>query len=366
MYLSNALIFNSGPLRDVSLSLKFDKNGNPIPLVFVGANGSGKTTILSFISDALIKFAKKAFVDIVPDQNAPRTPYFRVVGSTNRAVGAESTLSLLSFREDKTVFSYCEKTGHLDKADITHRLGAHFAEISWKIEEDTKFVTGTEETLTPIFRDGAYAFFPSSRAEIPHWLNVDSLDRDPKFDFYLKLKDRLSKPIFVEKNLDYLKPWILDVILDSRIDSSLIFKYDDIKLLRTHAAEPFTFSHSIANLNNLLQIILDDPDVFLACRNTTFGQRRLCIAKDTDKIVPSLDHLSSAQAILFSMFGTIIRYGETPHIADRSPLKKIQGIAIIDEADVHLHTGLQYDALPKIIKMGSSTFQVESSEFLTA
>jgi predicted ATP-binding protein involved in virulence len=60
MYLEEILLENVGPLEFADLSLPFDENGNPKPVVLVGRNGSGKSILLSHIVDALIEFAKNA------------------------------------------------------------------------------------------------------------------------------------------------------------------------------------------------------------------------------------------------------------------------------------------------------------------
>jgi len=68
-------------------------------------------------------------------------------------------------------------------------------------------------------------------------------------------------------------------------------------------------------------------------------------------VIPSLDHLSSGQSILFNMFATIIRYADKGDISKSITLTDIEGIVIIDEIDAHLHTELQYKVLPKLIKL---------------
>jgi signal recognition particle GTPase len=43
MYLANILLENSGPITSLDVSLPFNADGSPKPLVVVGTNGSGKT-----------------------------------------------------------------------------------------------------------------------------------------------------------------------------------------------------------------------------------------------------------------------------------------------------------------------------------
>lgn len=55
MYLTSATIHNSGPIERLRLEASFNPDGTPKPLIFVGANGSGKTGVLSVTGDALVE-----------------------------------------------------------------------------------------------------------------------------------------------------------------------------------------------------------------------------------------------------------------------------------------------------------------------
>ena len=66
MYLHEIFLQNTGPISKCHVKPLFDDDGNPLPIVIVGPNGSGKTIFLSYIVDALVEFAKKAFVILFP------------------------------------------------------------------------------------------------------------------------------------------------------------------------------------------------------------------------------------------------------------------------------------------------------------
>ena len=67
--------------------------------------------------------------------------------------------------------------------------------------------------------------------------------------------------------------------------------------------------------------------------------------------MPSLDHLSSGQANLFNLFATIIRYSDRNDITKSFTLPEISGIVLVDEIDAHAHSDLQYEVLPKLLKL---------------
>ncbi|MGC9424198.1 AAA family ATPase, partial [Vibrio sp.] len=68
-------------------------------------------------------------------------------------------------------------------------------------------------------------------------------------------------------------------------------------------------------------------------------------------VIPSLDHLSSGQSIIFNLFTTVIRYADIGDVNKSFHLDQIEGIVVIDEIDAHLDSQLQYEILPKMIKL---------------
>ena len=78
---------------------------------------------------------------------------------------------------------------------------------------------------------------------------------------------------------------------------------------------------------------------------------RLAVARNADVVIPSLDHLSLGQSLLFNLFCTIARYADMFDLNKGHNLGAIEGVVIIDEVDAHLHTELQFTSLPKLIKL---------------
>jgi recombinational DNA repair ATPase RecF len=60
MYLRRISLKNVGPIRDLVFDMPFEGD-KPTPLVLVGPNGSGKTTVISFIVNAMIGMKQHAF-----------------------------------------------------------------------------------------------------------------------------------------------------------------------------------------------------------------------------------------------------------------------------------------------------------------
>lgn len=63
MYLYKAIYDNVGPLDTVCFEFTFNEAGRPKPIIIVGENGSGKSTVLSNIVDAFYEMAGQQFTN---------------------------------------------------------------------------------------------------------------------------------------------------------------------------------------------------------------------------------------------------------------------------------------------------------------
>ena len=180
MYLKGLYIENNGPLRALTLDFPFTADGLPKPIVLVGANGSGKTNLLSIIADALFEGAAQHFVDVTPMGSGIERPWFRLAGASTIRVGATGSVSLLRFEHDDTEYFFKEKAGDVDLEILKGRVPEEFKpQVTWPEDTAIKEFKIGDKVAADIFISGVYTYFPSSRAEVPHWLNQDSLPEDP-------------------------------------------------------------------------------------------------------------------------------------------------------------------------------------------
>ena len=68
MYLRSIQLKNTGPIKELNLVLPFEGE-NPKPLILVGLNGSGKSTVISFIVNALIALKQQIYKDVEVDKD---------------------------------------------------------------------------------------------------------------------------------------------------------------------------------------------------------------------------------------------------------------------------------------------------------
>ncbi len=356
MYLKEVLIENVGPIQKLDLSLPFSDDGKPRPLILVGANGAGKTVLESIIADALILMATPHWKDITP-MDGHGNAYFRLCGGVNQKIGSKFGRSLLAFQDGDKIASYVDLSGDLPGDAISEEIKNRFPHINCPAQGNHKEINGFEEKqIREIFMRGAICFFPSSRREIPHWLNPgsigESVEAEPELGDTDNIYNILNKPLYVERCSSRNKRWILDVLLDSKVtvnQSGDKLQVPDFELKDLNAR--IAFSLACDNINKIASNVLREEGLRIYANVRRRGPRLIVIKEDGVVRLPSLNHMSLGQTILFNMFCTLIRYADVQDLRKGILLNEIEGIVIIDEVDAHLHADLQFDVLPELIAL---------------
>ena len=359
MYLHEIFLQNTGPISECHVKPPFDDAGNPLPVVVVGPNGSGKTIFLSYTVDALTEFAKKAFNDIVPTDGLG-APFLRTIQPMAIRSGQHFSLSLLHFKVNDSDLYYYEKSGYLDPTAYSPDVKSVFTSVwKWPTEESHKYVSANEKNVETEMTNGAHAFFPASRREVPDWLNPKSLkahltSSSPRFD------KQLDKPLWIETCAEENISWVLDVFLDSLIDllpglqltqeQNLIYRNIN-SLELTELRNRSALRQARQNVERMLQAILQDRAAQLILNFRNVGSSRISIRMGDGRIIPTLQSLSEGQSQLFHLFATIIRYGERTDLNRSVDISQITGLVVIDEIAAHLHPTLQHDVLPELISL---------------
>jgi len=345
MYLTDLLIHNTGPILRLKINPSFNPEGSPKPLVLVGSNGSGKTSVLSIVADAMIELAASHFTNVAPGGQLARS-YFRILSGRNHPVSTTYELAAARFMTSTQEFLFRSKSGSLSPTAVALEMQQFGPVASWSDDANEKKVFGSSDEIGRIFGSGVYAFFPSTRFELPHWANVGFLERDPIADFTPSFQKRLAKPIIVQTGVQGLKPWIIDVLLDRSIDAYVVDSATSLDEIRSQSSL-FQNAATYENLNKIVSTLLGKTDARIVRLGRAYRERRICIAFGGALAIPTLDNLSSGQSSLLSIFGTILKYGDFGDAA--CELKTIEGIVLIDEIDLHLHADLQHEVLPRLI-----------------
>lgn len=362
MYIDSINIYNIGPIDKCTIRSKFDESGNPYPIVIIGDNGKGKTILSSYIADSIIELAKShSTYDNVVEQTGA---YYKIIGQTNIKNGEKYGATIISFKDNNKTFAYIEKAGTVQIEDLKDGLidiPNHDIKEYLKRNEHVKEIVNisNKEEVEKYFNNNVLCFFPSYRSEKPIWMNENAIKYNEIYD-HEKYNGKLNKEIIIDHSEERNSQWINSVIVDSLIDLVYtsednyhvignvknqqllrkakenleiiiknIFKSDSAKLLKEYR-----------NQNNSFKIIYNE--ILKKEGNSTTSK---------DNIINSLKHFSLGQAVLFNMFATIIRHADINDIMKSINLYDITGIVVIDEIDMHLDSEMQYEILPKLLKL---------------
>ena len=357
MYLKKVMYKNVGPLDSISIEMPFRSNGSPKPLILVGENGSGKTTFLSNIIDSLYEMAGVAFQDVRQPEHQNGYQYYKVISSDQIKIGCDYLFSYIAYDSSD---EYLFKCGNLSFEDFCQKTGVASPGLNWKESVNYKHTTATKEKIEEAFGKNVFCVFGADRYEKPAWMGDKYYSHDSERANHPsvapKYRGRIPNPIEVKNVLNTNLQWILDVIVDSRTDIEAGITPNGVSSFilpqNLNPANVVLLSSARKQIEQILSKILR-KDIYFGLNYRNEGKSRFNIrSRETDKIVvPTLDSLSTGEIALFNSFSTIIRYADKINMINSANLNDISGIVIIDEIELHLHSLLQREVLPNLIKL---------------
>ena len=146
----------------------------------------------------------------------------------------------------------------------------------------------------------------------------------------------MKNPIEVVTGLPQLANWIMDIVLDMRMNQNL--------------PDMIVFS----NLNNLITQTLISKKLGalrFGVGSRGMGSTRIQIvnSQSNQQVYPTIFNLSSGESSMLCLFGELLRQAD--NYRNNIQLSEITGIVLIDEVDKHLHIKLQKEVLPKLFKL---------------
>lgn len=322
MYLEKIIIKNISAIKNLEFTASFTKEGNPKPIIIVGENGSGKTTLLSNIMDSFYEIGSELFYNIGKQENLNRE-FYKINGGLN-----------LSFNEDKgfAIINYKSKNiekpiEYIDYINCDNDDIKDFCSLGLEAKSDkktTNFDKNSIEILRQEWNTQAHYYQPANRYEEPFWKN-------PNFNYSFKEKkiynSKYDKELEIITSLEKNYSYIMDIVLDT-----LAGNKKDINL------------YNIIDI--ILQEIKQDKTLNFRLLHRSFGNR-LGIAKNKKPFLNNINQLSLGELTLLNLFINIIRHTDSSN----ETMDKLEGIVVIDEIDVHLHSDLQSKVLPRLIKL---------------
>ena len=347
MYLKRIISENVGPIEKVDIKPSFNEDGSPKPLILVGENGSGKSTLLSNIVDSFYEIASKAFSNAVKPDRLGHILY-KTISPSEIKIGKQFLLSFLEY--DIPNAQYVFKAGNLSREELNKRININ-SSISWNDVDGIKSVNVSEKDAESAFDRDVVCYFGPDRYEKPAWMGKSYFSNED--GCHLAIKENwsgiLKNPITVKNVTDNSLQWLLDIIADSRADVEFI---NDAKInfVNQNVPELKLLIQSRKNVETILSKILGKDVFFLLNRRDQWNSRFRILSRN-GVVSPTLDALSTGQLALFNMFSTIARYGDVANVNNSVYLENIKGIVVIDEVELHLHSNLQKEILPSLIKL---------------
>ncbi|MBQ6455429.1 MAG: ATP-binding protein [Eggerthellaceae bacterium] len=354
MYFKSATYLNVGPLHNIDIEFPFDGDGLPKPLLIVGENGSGKSLFLSHLVDALVEAAATHFGNVRPDIGNSRSQYFKTIRPIEVSVGKKYLAVHIGFDDGN---EYLFKTGQETFESLRDSLHVNNLSLDWKGVNNYKQVTFNKNQIQEVFVNSVFCYFGPNRYEQPSWMGDLYLDvprKESSITASPRYADILDNPIIVQHCAAETQSWLLNLIADSRIDfMPRDEKKNDAYAFARGAGAPMLESINVrSRVDEIMSAILgQDVFFFLDNRNTSESRLSIRLLSDGSVVCPSFNSLSTGQLALFELFTTIMRYADRGGIRIGSEPESISGVVIIDEADLHLHSDLQREAFPKLLRM---------------
>jgi len=340
VYLKSIELHNTGPIESLKLELPF--NGDfPEPLVLVGRNGSGKSTVLSFIVNAILAFKQRLF-----DEGETETGrVYRVRSPLGVRHGANYFYAGLTFEQNVRCGEW-----QLDRPriDFESQLGWTPAKESWNnigpydLSHFNLLPGGliTEQDTEKAYKSNCLLFFPADRFEPPDWLNVEDLSSDLHLPEQRLTKRRTERRVISRNRLKPTIDWLISVGFDMLLQEEVPDE---------HNANVF---QAVGRILREVLTEQDGDDVRFSFGNRHYRLASVEIIRNGMSIAVKKDllGLSAGESALFCLFASIIRDADQAQMSFRA-LDEIRGIVLIDEADLHLHLGLQHGVLPRLIAL---------------
>lgn len=356
MYIKQLSAVNMGPIKDVSIAFPFQESGNPKPVIIVGENGTGKTTLLSNVVDSLYELAGEAFEDVTESDGGSGHQYFKAISPSEIQIGQNYMYSVVEYTSPRNVeysIGYVLKSGTVS-AGLIKNSNSFCAnkKVSFNDKGNYKKAFIKKEEAETIFGRSVFCYFGPDRYEKPAWMGRKYYQQDEEMHPSVRGRwsGQLRKPITVKNVNEQTLQWLLDIIVDSRCDIALAQEGLEIKHIDVN-----TFLLQGTARNNVEKIMGEilGKSVYFGLNYRNSGRSRFNICESTNgaMIIPSLEALSTGQSALFNIFATIVRYSDDNNIYNSIALSQIEGIVLIDEAELHLHSNLQRKTLPKLMKL---------------
>lgn len=353
MYLKEIETINYGAIKNLKYSFPFDTSGNPLPVILIGKNGTGKTLVLSNILHSLIE-NKRTFYNNLQEVSSEN--YYRVGSPSYIRTRENYSYNKLIYTDNSQYIDLMVKnySSFIDNQQYQNFLDINYEEP--KLKKDGHFNRIIPSTSN-VFSEELFLYFPVERYYIPTWEN----SKNEKLKFVTEDNNfvGISKHNIVQYNLlNDIETWILDVVIDKMLyEKKTVTEQDATGKLITKEVFVGKNNRLQESINKLISLIFKRHDYSsfrIGISNKVYRKIVIIGIKSDgseDELVSKFSNLSSGEIMILGIFATILKeYDRISANNNNIQFESIRGIVIIDEIDIHLHSDLAKEVLPILIQ----------------
>ena len=359
MYAKRVQIINYGPIGELDIEFPFDGDV-PKPVVLVGANGSGKSILLSHIVNGLTSAKDHAYPES-PEIETGKV--FKLRSSSYIKSGGECYFAKADFEDGLSIGELRSRLLKRDYQSMPSELTGEAATSYWDQMAsdmtdhlDSTIFNENQNKVREIFSRNCALYFPPNRFEEPAWLNEDNLLAQAEYMDFKRVQGYTNRKVINYSPLRDNQNWLFEVVYDRAVFE---VQTTNVPLQLGNSGQsvevPAIVGHS-GNATSAFDIALQViRRMFTGHENVMFGigrrqNRAVSLYRGTEIIVPNIFQLSSGETALLDLFLSILRDFDLSG-ATFSNAVEIRGIAVVDEIDLHLHAVHQHEILPSLMRM---------------
>ena len=365
MYARRLQLINYGPIPALDIQFSFEDD-RPKPVVLVGANGSGKTLVLSHIVNGLIAAKDSAFPD-TPEVEPGKV--YKLRSGSYITSGQSYYLAHVQFDQTFSIGEIVAVAAAKTDTELPSEQWSLDLQDLWRNlppEQNTHFESSfpaprpyssdaSRQQLHDMLSNCCMLYFPSSRFEDPAWLNQENLTAPAQHMDRTHLEGHTDRSVIASSPLSKNRNWLFDIVYDravfeletARVNLPVGGDRQSIQLpvIRGYFGDA-TAKYELAL--EIVRTVIGKPDARFGIGNR--AHRVVSVESESGQITPNLFQMSSGETALLNLFLSILRDCDLAG-APFTTAADVRGIVVVDEIDLHLHVAHQRQVLPKLVHM---------------
>lgn len=342
VYLKRLFLENVGPIISGQLDFPFDEHGNPVPVVLVGQNGSGKSIALSFLINSVLSARQAVFQDSEVEKDRVyklRSPQYIHSGAHHyyAEVLLDGGFEMREWQLDSTRKVFEENYRYTPPRQSWESIPEHSISHLW-----SNFYDRLPE-LRHDLGETCFLYFPPNRFEEPAWLNEQNLIAKAEFSDSRHMEGEANRSSIQYAPMKLNKDWLLDILFDSYVLESSATGFPIPRIVRQGRS---------SSLYDQVLVLL--KQIFSYGDQLRFGvadrkRRAVALMNGDSQVLQNIFQLSTGESLVLDIALSILRDYDRSNAPSAASLSEIRGLVIIDEVDLHLHVDYQHSILPKLL-----------------